>query len=278
MRNLKIIAGPCSIDRVNINQAIEIGKMPEVYGVRCVGLKSVTSPRAFMGIDQEWYFRGQEGEAPSLKLARRIVQMTGKKVAFELMDSVQLVDYLDSFFKGKVFVWNPAIAQLGYPIYRLATTGKHLGWKIGLKNPKWWGDEETEIKGVPVNNGEKNWYGNAKFSEAGGIIPVMIYRGVNIDNSEGVEYRNFPMHSSAKKMKDLGYKVWLDPSHICGEKMRHQIVEKTLEWLNLRDGKGGFLYEGLLIEVGDSQTDTGQHITLEEFKELIKRIKEFREI
>ena len=39
-----------------------------------------------------------------------------------------------------------------------------------------------------------------------------------------------------------------------------------------------FLYDGILIEVGRSKTDTEQHITVKELKELCCQLAEFRDL
>ncbi len=276
MQTFTIIAGPCSIDEQNIDQAIEIGRLPEVDGVRCVGLKSVTSPRPFMGIDRDWYFGGCRGTPPSVKLARKIVKETGKHIAFEVMDNKQLAPLLyDPVFENRVFLWNPAIMQLGWPLFRAARLAASQGWAIGLKNPKWSGEPELELTpDTTLDNGEKTWWGNAKFVEEGGIKPVMIQRG--IEGAGKYPYRNIPNHAASACMRTLGYEVWIDPSHIFGKALRDEIVERTLEALELRLDDGRYLYDGLLVEVGTSQTDTDQHITIEELEGLIEAIKRQR--
>lgn len=277
MKDFTIIAGPCSIDEKNIEEAIEIGNIEEVDGVRCVGLKSVTSPRPFMGIDKEAYFGNQLLTWPSIKLAERIIEETGKMIAFELMDPFQLGQYVH-LPKGKVFIWNPAIGQLGYPIYRAAKQASRLGWGIGLKNPKWAGEPEFEAApGIVLDNGEKNWYGNAKFSEEGGVTPVLIQRG--IEGAGKAPFRNIPNHVASMRMKALGYEVFFDPSHTFGKDLRDEIVQRTLEVLEMRaPGEEEYLYSGILIEVGNSQTDTGQHISIIELRELIAGIRRQRGI
>lgn len=41
---------------------------------------------------------------------------------------------------------------------------------------------------------------------------------------------------------------------------------------------GEFLYHGILIEVGDSKTDTYQHLTVAEFKDLVDQLSKFRKL
>jgi 3-deoxy-D-arabino-heptulosonate 7-phosphate (DAHP) synthase len=277
MKDFTIIAGPCSIDQDNVKEATEIGRIPEVDGVRCVGLKSVTSPRPFMGIDKEAYFNNDLMTWPSVRLAQQIIAETGKFIAFELMDTSQLRQYV-RLPLGKVFVWNPAIGQVGYPVYQSAKIGKHYEWRIGIKNPKWAGTPEFEAApGIVLDNGEKNWLGNAKFSEEAGLRPVMIQRG--IEGTDKGTYRNIPNHQASLKMKALGYEVFFDPSHTFGKDMRDEIVARTLDVLRILAPDGdGYLYSGILIEVGTSQTDTGQHITIDELRKLIEGIKLLRNL
>ena len=277
MKNFTIIAGPCSIDEKNVEEAIEIGNIPEVDGVRCVGLKSVTSPRPFMGIDKEAYFENQLLTWPSVKMAERIIAETGKFIAFELMDTRQLGQYAH-LPEGKVFIWNPAIGQVGYPIYQAAKLASRFGWGIGLKNPKWAGEAEFEAApGIVLDNGEKNWYGNAKFAEEAGVRPVMIQRG--IEGAGKGQFRNIPNHAASMRMKALGYEVYFDPSHTFGKELRDEIAARTLEVLEMKaPGENEYLYSGILIEVGNSQTDTGQHISIIELRKLIEGIRHQRGI
>lgn len=262
---MKIIAGACSIDQENKKEALELADIPEVWGVRCVGLKSVTSPRDFMGVDQKAYFDGDE-YPPSIKIAKEIANK-GKYVGLELMDIAQLDWYEDI---DKMFIWNPAINQLGYPIYQTAKRAKK-DWYMGLKNPKWHGDAETQVEGNPLTNGEKNWLGNAKYAELGGAKNiVMIQRGIDAPNKGS--YRNIPNHAGSARLKKLGYEVWFDPSHTFGQLMRDEIVPRTIQVMGMKID-GDWLYSGLLIEVGTSQTDSFQHISIDELKTLIHALK-----
>ncbi len=275
---MKIIAGPCSVDYNNIKEIYEIAKLP-IWGVRCVGLKSVTnhSKDRFLGIDYEAYLN-KESLFPSIEMAKEVIRKTGKIVAVELMEpATQLPFYDKAIPEGKLFGWNPSTNQLGWPI---RTTGFYAAknkWWIGLKNGKWVGDVEVEINGVPLTNMEKNWAGNVSFAEAGGQPKeriVMIHRGV--DKPDKGEYRYPPSHESAKRVKKVtGCQVWFDPSHCFGKNLRHKIVEETIKALKMKCDEG-FLYDGLLIEVGHAQTDTFQHISVEEFKHLLNEISSFR--
>ena len=72
--------------------------------------------------------------------------------------------------------------------------------------------------------------------------------------------------------KDTGYQIFFDPSQVCGQKLRNQIVDKTLEALQLKLDEDRYLYNGILIEAGTSTTDTEQHITIKKLSNLIDEI------
>ena len=48
--------------------------------------------------------------------------------------------------------------------------------------------------------------------------------------------------------------------------------------MKMKIENGDWLYDGILIEVGTSTTDTEQHITISELSNLIDEISKFREI
>ena len=105
----------------------------------------------------------------------------------------------------------------------------------------------------------------------------MIQRGV--DDAEKGEFRSFPIHNCAKRVKiATGYNMMFDPSHSFGPKMRDKIVDGTIEAMKMKLGNGELLYDGALIEVGTSTTDTEQHITINELSNIIDEVSKFREI
>jgi tryptophan synthase alpha subunit len=59
--------------------------------------------------------------------------------------------------------------------------------------------------------------------------------------------------------------------------MRDQIVEESIDALRMTAGSKP-LYDGLLIEAGNSDTDTDQHITIPELAELVDQIQKYREV
>ena len=126
---------------------------------------------------------------------------------------------------------------------------------------------------------EKVWKGLAIYTGIHGDKSriIKIQRGID-DPPEG-DFRKFPVHKCAARVKkDTGYQIFFDPSHVCWPKLRDQIVDKTLEALQLKLDDGRYLYDGILIEAGTSTTDTEQHITINELSNLVDEISKFREI
>ena len=303
-QKITIIAGPCSVDENNIDQLFQIADIRVVnpankiqraiWGLRVVGLKSRSSMNITgdgMGMDFHAYMHNSgiitsERSTkyykmfPSIKIAQRLVKETGLTVATEIMDpAIQLPLYEKIIPKGKLFVWNPAVNQLGYQMYIMGIYAERNNWFIGIKNGKWFG--EVPI-GEKVNVMEKNWIGqisfatkDKKFSSRDRII--MIHRGVDIAGKG--KFRHFPVHDSAEKVKKIaGVKMFFDPSHSLGRFLSDKIVEQTILAMQMKTSNSDYLYEGVLIEVGTSKTDAEQHITIKELQNLCDEISKFREI
>jgi 3-deoxy-D-arabino-heptulosonate 7-phosphate (DAHP) synthase len=115
-----------------------------------------------------------------------------------------------------------------------------------------------------------------------GYLPVrnriaMIHRGVDVAGKG--KFRHLPVHDSAEKVKKMTkLKMFFDPSHSFGRFLRDQIVDQTILAMHMKTIEGEYLYDGILIEVGTSITDTEQHITVEELQVLCNEIAKFREI
>ena len=305
MRNRKItiIAGPCSIDGDKIDQLFRIanicvvnsaGKTQRaIWGLRIVGLKSRTNMNDAgegMGIDFHEYIHNATiitskqsidrfKMYPSVEIARRLVRETGLTVATEIIDPViQLPLYEKTIPKGKLFVWNPAVNQLGYQMYVMGIYAERNNWFIGIKNGKWFG----EISGEKTNTMERNWVGQISFATKNKQFllknrVVMIHRGVDITGKG--KFRNIPIHESAVKVKKkTGIKMFFDPSHSLGPFLRDQIVDQTISATQMQTSNGEFLYDGILIEVGTSKTDTEQHITIEELQRICDEVAQFRNL
>jgi len=152
------------------------------------------------------------------------------------------------------------------------------GWFIGIKNGKWLG----EISDGDVNIMEKNWIGQISFATKDKQFPLrdriaMIHRGVDVAGKG--KFRHLPVHDSAEKVQKMtGVKMFFDPSHSFGRFLRDQIVDQTIMAMHMKTSEGEYLYDGILIEVGTSKTDTEQHITIEELQRLCDEIIKFREL
>ena len=215
----------------------------------------------------------------SVKIASELIKNTGLTVATEIMDPiVQMPLYEGIIPKNKLLIWNPAVNQLGYQMYNMGFYANKNNWMIGIKNGKWLGD----ICEDDLNIMEKNWIGQVSFATKSGEYKIkdkiiMIHRGVDTEGKG--KFRNLPVHESAKKVKDrTSVKMFFDPSHSFGKLLRDDIVKGTIEAMKMETSNGDYLYDGILVEVGTSKTDTHQHITIEELKTLCEKISEFREL
>ena len=286
---MKIIAGPCSVDFDNkheIEQALSIkfnGKSV-LYGVRIVGLKSRTAldpKNAFIGIDYD-VFEENINEVvkggsnikihPSIEIANEIQgKFKDAYMATEIVDTWMqcwnMSKYLNS---DRAIIWNPAVNHLGFPIRIMAKQAQQKNWKIGIKNGKSLGTtiEKSQNSETPM---EKSWTGLRSYANfIDNKDMIMIHRGVEGENSYG--YRNIPLHEMCKRVKRATKcQMFLDPSHICGPKLRDSILDFTLDAMTI-ELDGGKLYDGILIEVGTSKSDTQQHITLEELEKMCRKM------
>ncbi len=295
MSKLKIVAGPCSLHQNNIDELYQIADLKingerAVYGLRVVGLKSRTSYTTdtdSMGMDTQSALSNVDkaingvlvddwDSMPSIEIASEIHEKTGAVIATEVvLPHIQLPLYAKYFPQGGVIVWNPAPAQLGWYVFSMARYASACNWQVGLKNPKWSnlasdkGEQEETVL-------EKTWKGAVAYSEGAGADYFLIHRGV--DTHDKGDYRSAPLHNIAEKMKkNTNRELFFDPSHSFGPKMRDKIVSETVKAMQMKIG-GSYLYDGILVEVGTSTTDTEQHITIEELKEIIDRVSEFREV
>lgn len=299
--SVKIIAGPCSINNENAKELKEIislnrNKIHPIYGVRVVGLKSRTefkNDTSYMGIDfdihRQIYQELLNGNFnainnanyPSIEIAKNILAMDDKIIiATEIVDPFIQMPILARNIKQNLLPWNPAVNQLGWQMKVIGEYAKKHGFAIGIKNAKNLGisaiDSEENNITAPM---EKVWKGLATYT---GIQEdksriFMIQRGVD-DINKG-DFRSFPIHQCAKRIKqETGYNLLFDPSHSFGAKLRNKIVESTIEAMNFKLDDGRYVYDGALIEVGTSTTDTEQHITINELSNIIDEISKFREI
>ncbi len=300
-KELRIVAGPDSLDDYNIEEVYQIAEMKykdklAVYGTRTVGLKSRTgfdennSNSGFMGFDFDVIMKnfnifGLGGTVDDLKplptvmMAEKIYKETGLLCSTEIMlPAIQLACIAKSFKFKPFMIWNPAVDQLGWHIRQMAGFAEEYEWTIGLKNGKWLGEEYEEVE-TPDFKGktslETTWEGLASYAS---LAPetVLIQRGCDLPRKGS--YRNLPIHYTAMrtKMRNEGIKLYFDPSHSLGPKMRDQIVNETVEAMKMKIDENNYLYDGVLIEVGTAKCDTHQHITVKELQELVDRLGEFR--
>jgi hypothetical protein len=300
---LKIIAGPDSIDDYNLKEIYEISEIkafdkPAIFGSRTVGLKSRTnfdsqnSDKGFMGFDFEVIMENfdilQNGgkvedfkPLPSVLMANEIFDKTQMLCATEIMLPEMQLACIAKSFKNKPFmVWNPAVDQLGWHIRQMAKYAQINGWTIGLKNAKWLGEDYAVAENINYEQKtslEVSWEGLAQYAN---IAPerVLIQRGCDLPQKGN--YRNLPIHQTALRtkinLKSENIKLFFDPSHAFGPKMRDHIVDSTVEAMKTKINDFEYLYDGILVEVGTAKCDTHQHISVEELKILVGKISEFR--
>jgi hypothetical protein len=292
-----VIAGPCSISEKNLPEVYTLSEMEvknrfgevqkAITGVRIVGVKSRTSyteKEGSMGIDREVFVNNMRTYAngggikdmkmlPSIQMTDEFIRKTGMMVATEIVAPLIQVPLCDKVLRDhELLLWTPAVLQIGWNLMEMYECSKHNAWKLGIKNPKWVGKDGSD----GYNSMEKTWLGIGTYVPQISDI-IYIHRGVDVAD-RGL-YRNLPLHDSARKVKrDSGKKMYFDPSHTFGPKMKDKIVEGTLEAMQMMVAEDEYLYDGILIESGTSQTDTEQHITHAELKILIDALSKFRDI
>ena len=300
---VKIFAGPDSLDEFNIEEVYRMAEIksngtPALYGARTVGLKSRTNfdkdntDKGFMGYDfeaimQNFNIFGHGGNAedlvplPTVQMAEKLYKDTGMMPSSEIMlPAIQLACIKKSFANDPILVWNSAVDQLGWHIRQMAGFAEEHGWMVGLKNGKWLG-EEYKLAEKPEYKGKTSietvWDGLVNYASIADEVSL-IQRGCDLP-AKG-EYRNLPIHYTAlrtkKRHQDKKVNLYFDPSHSLGPRMRDQIVDKTVEAMNMKMDSENYLYDGLLIEVGTAKCDTHQHISVNELQELVDRIADFR--
>ncbi|BCX15660.1 MAG: hypothetical protein KatS3mg097_552 [Candidatus Parcubacteria bacterium] len=298
-KRLKIIAGPCSVNKNNIKDIYEIADLKinnqkVIWGLRVVGLKSRTNfvkDGKGMGIDFKDYINNLRQIIKSknfknlkifksIKLAQKIYQETKMLVATEVMDPlIQPYLYEKIIPAYKLLLWNPAVNQLGWPIFLMSQYIKKNKWYLGLKNPKWVGDYLKNVDNLNYSERttmERTWEGLVSYANLAKERIILIHRGVDVPEKKN--YRNAPVHYLAWRVKKhTGCLLFFDPSHSHGPRMREKILPATIKAMKIMIDNQ-YLYDGILIEVGHSETDTEQHISLEEFKNLCQELSKFREL
>ncbi|MER3406817.1 MAG: hypothetical protein C4278_00045 [Patescibacteria group bacterium] len=218
---------------------------------------------------------------PSVKIAQQIIKKTGFLIATEIMDPLLQIPLYEKLIpKNKLLLWNPAVMQLGWPILIMSKFIKKNKWYLGIKNPKWLGDYLKRANNPnyqKMTQMEKTWEGLVSYSGLNKKRIILIHRGVDVPEKK--DYRNSPIHYIAMRVKkSTGYLLFFDPSHSLGPKMKEKIVPETIKAMKLKINEKEYLYDGILIEVGKSETDSEQHISIDDLKYLIEKIAEFRSL
>lgn len=299
--DLEIIAGPCSITPQNTEQIInEIAPIttadgkPGIYGTRVVGLKSRTAlslDDKGMGID--WPVIKQTVNAteeeknklklPSVELAEKIARETDLLISSEIMIPHLQLPFFENkpIFKNRIMIWNPAVEQLGWHLYQMNQFAKRNNWDIGIKHGKFLGKDPLEVANHPDYTDEttleKVIIGLTTYVHDAPRDVIIIHRGLDVPGRG--DYRNAIAHEIMKRVKTKlpQAKMFFDSTHSIGPKMRHRIVTETMEAMTLTVGDN-YLYDGLLMEAGDSPTDTDEHVTIKELDQLVKDLSKFRNL
>lgn len=298
-----LIGGPDSVDERNIYEIEDIAKIQvtssdgqkkrAIGGTRVVGMKSRTElalDGKGMGIDGESYRKNLKkflaGKSfdnfevpPSAQITVDIHRKTGLLIATEVCSPIlQLAPLMGQMPARSMLPWNPAVNQLGWPLYEMGTIAKTQGWNIGIKNAKWLGSSVTHAESREYSGTtplEKIWRGLATYTTMDKNDIYLIQRG--IEASMKGDYRNLPIHMTARRTKLVSdCKMLFDPSHSLGPKMRLHIVAATIDALRIQMPDGTYLYDGALIEVGTAGCDAEQHITIDELREICEEVAKFR--
>jgi 3-deoxy-D-arabino-heptulosonate 7-phosphate (DAHP) synthase len=299
--DLEIIAGPCSVTNENLHEIIEEiapittrdGKRA-IYGTRVVGLKSRTALSADgkgMGMDypiiqqclKNASKRDEKRTLPSVEIAVNIAKQTGMIIATEIMiPHIQLPFWeREKTLRGKTMIWNPAVAQLGWTLLEMGNFAKRNNWNVGIKHGKFLGKDPLEVANHPdyteETSLEKTLLGLTTFIPQLQGDLIIIHRGVDVPGRGN--FRSALIHTVMKRVKRRvpHGKLFFDPSHSFGPKMKNHIVKESIEAMKITVNDT-YLYDGILIESGTSPTDTDQHITTAELNELVKELSTFRKL
>ncbi len=300
--DLELFAGPCSITPENTEEVIsETANIttPDgtraIYGTRVVGLKSRTAldfNGDGMGLDSQIMQKvithndpdPKKYEIPSVQLAEKIAKATGMVISTEIMlPHLQLPFWAaKKALRGNVMIWNPAVEQLGWNLLELAAFARENDWNVGIKHGKFLGKDPLEVANHPDYKGEttleKVLIGLTTYvGKIDGDL-VIIHRGVDVPGRG--DYRNATIHHIMARIKhNIPHgKIFFDPTHTIGPVMRHTIVDEIIKAAKLKVGDE-FLYDGFLMEAGSSSpVDMGEHLTLDELRDVVTTLSEFRKI
>lgn len=298
-----IIAGPCSISNAGMQAIYDIARIrvrnsngemvSGVWGTRVVGLKSRSrrDPSGNgMGIDWATYVSNAKTldrggsvnhlEMPSsVIMAGTIYERTGLAVTSEICDPhVQLPPLSRMLGHAPVMIWGPSVNALGHPYMTMGAYGeKHPRWLVGIKNPKWLGDcplaTAQDTQNARTSSMEETWAHLESWTGLPLEKLVFIQRGVEVEGKG--DYRNAPIHAAAVRLQRRypQARIYFDPSHSLGPKRRDRIVDATIEAMLMRmPDDSGYAYDGALIEAGPSETDTKQHISVDEVAKICEAV------
>ncbi|HNQ31134.1 MAG TPA: hypothetical protein PKG71_00195 [Candidatus Woesebacteria bacterium] len=298
-----IIAGPCSISDAGMQAIYDIARIrvrnPDgemvngVCATRDVGLKSRSrrDPSGNgMGIDWDTYERNARtlimgGFAnhleipPSVIMAGTIYERTGLAITTEICDPhVQLPPLSRMLGHAPVMIWGPSVNALGHHYMTMgAYAAKHPRWLVGIKNPKWLGDcplaTAQDTQNARTSSMEETWAHLESWTALPIEKHVFIQRGVEVEGKG--KNRNAPLHAAAVRLKRRypQARIYFDPSHSLGPKRRDRIVDATIEAMLMRmPDDSGYAYDGALIEAGPSETDTQQHISVDEVAKICEAV------
>lgn len=248
-----IIAGPCALEsREQLAEAVELLKETHVRYIRASLWKPRTSPG--------WH--GICASGLSILLEETIPH--GFIPATEIMNSVNAkycVDALKEYGPdAKMVFWIGSRNQNHFEIHDIARILSQAADQVTLmfKNQMW--------------ADERHWYGIYEHIISAGFPKeklATIHRGFAPGHEENPDnLRNLPDYEMAMRMKEkMGIQMILDPSHIAGDKDKVlQIVEqsKSYDW------------DGYILEVHNNaanfKTDSKQHISMQQFKEMLEMI------
>lgn len=301
--DLEIIAGPCSITPENTEEVInEIAriKTPDgnraMYGTRVVGLKSRTSldlTGEGMGIDSQAIQQAMklspkermQIKIPSVELAEKIAKKTNLLISTEIMIPHIQLPYWEAkkVLQKNVMVWNPAVNQLGWNLFEMSEFAQKNDWNIGIKHGKFLGKDPLHVANHPDYQGEtsleKVLLGLTSYIQNIKGDLIIIHRGVDVPGRG--DYRNAITHEIMKRVKPRfpkNTKLYFDPTHCIGPVLRHKIVDEIMESMQMKTGNH-YLYDGILMEAGStSPVDLGEHVTIDELKELVTDLSKFRKL
>lgn len=248
-----IIAGPCALEsREQLIDARESLKDLHIHYVRASLWKPRTSP-------------GWQGVcAYGLAMLLEETIPYGFIPATEIMNSVNAKYCIDALKEygpeAKMVFWIGSRNQNHFEIQDIARILAQASDQVILmfKNQMW--------------SDEKHWYGIYEHIIHAGFPKeklATIHRGFAPGHEANPNHlRNLPDYEMAMRIKEkTGIATLLDPSHIAGDKDKVlQIVEesKSYDW------------DGYIVEVHNHadglKTDSKQHISIQQFKELLDLI------